>query len=167
MSQPEDQQRPIILVPGQPAPDADAEGNEQNESIESPAKVMRIGSMVRQLLDEVRHAPLDDASRTRMKEIYETSVKELSGVLSAELREEMERLSLPFEDDSVPSDAELRIAHAQLVGWLEGLFHGIQAMLFAQQMESRQRLDQMRRPGLPPGHGPGEQQPDPGEGTYL
>ena len=99
MSQPEDQQRPIILVPGQPAPDADAEGNEQNETIESPAKVMRIGSMVRQLLDEVRHAPLDDASRTRMKEIYETSVKELSGVLSSELREEMQRMSIPLEDD--------------------------------------------------------------------
>ena len=168
MSQPEDQQQPVVLVPGQPAPDAEgAEGEEQSETIESPAKVMRIGSMVRQLLDEVRHAPLDDASRNRMKEIYETSVKELSGVLSPELREEMERLSLPFDDDSVPSDAELRIAHAQLVGWLEGLFHGIQAMLFAQQMESRQRLDQMRRPGLPPGHGHGQQQPDPGEGTYL
>ncbi|MGH2826861.1 MAG: proteasome activator, partial [Actinomycetota bacterium] len=97
----------------------------------------------------------------------ETSVKELSGVLSSELRDELERLSLPFEEGAVPSDAELRIAHAQLVGWLEGLFHGIQAMLFAQQMESRQRLDEMRRPGLPAGRGPGDRQPDPGEGTYL
>jgi len=166
--QPEDQKRPMILVPGQPGADAEGgEGDQVSETIESPAKVMRIGSMVRQLLDEVRQAPLDDASRSRMKEIYESSIKELSGVLSPELRDEMERLSLPFDQGSVPSDAELRIAHAQLVGWLEGLFHGIQAMLFAQQMESRQRLDQMRRPGLPPGHGPGEQQPDAGEGTYL
>ena len=166
--QPEDQQRPMILVPGQPAADAESgEGDQVGDTIESPAKVMRIGSMVRQLLDEVRHAPLDDASRARMREVYETSVKELSGVLSTELRDELDRLSLPFEEDAVPSDAELRIAHAQLVGWLEGLFHGIQAMLFAQQMENRQRLDEMRRPGLPPGRGAGERQPDPGEGTYL
>ncbi|MDQ4059180.1 MAG: bacterial proteasome activator family protein [Actinomycetota bacterium] len=158
----------MILVPGQPAADADGdEGDQVGDTIESPAKVMRIGSMVRQLLDEVRHAPLDDASRARMREVYETSVKELSGVLSSELRDELERLSLPFEEGAVPSDAELRIAHAQLVGWLEGLFHGIQAMLFAQQMETRQRLDEMRRPGLPPARGPGDRQPDPGEGTYL
>jgi len=168
--QPEqNQEQPVIVVPGQPKADA-AEGDEtaqQSEAIESPAKVMRIGSMVRQLLDEVRHAPLDEASRTRLREIYETSVAELSEVLSPELQGELERLSLPFDREEVPSDSELRIAHAQLVGWLEGLFHGIQAMLFAQQMETRARLDEMRRPGLPPGRDPNEQQQDPGGGTYL
>ena len=164
----EAQQEPTIVMPGEHPPDApEAEGEEQSEKVESPAKVMRIGAMVRQLLDEVRQAPLDDASRTRLREVYETSVKELSGVLSDELREELERLHLPFDDDDVPSDAELRIAHAQLVGWLEGLFHGIQAMLFAQQMETRARLDEMRRPGLPPGRQQGEQQPDLHGGTYL
>ena len=162
------QQEPAVVMPGERPPDAaEAEGEEQSERVESPAKVMRIGAMVRQLLDEVRQAPLDDASRTRLREVYETSVKELSEVLSDELREELERLHLPFDDDDVPSDAELRIAHAQLVGWLEGLFHGIQAMLFAQQMETRARLDEMRRPGLPPGRQPGEQQPDSHGGTYL
>ncbi|MGH2747159.1 MAG: proteasome activator, partial [Actinomycetota bacterium] len=120
------------------------------DAIEHPAKVMRIASMARQLLDEVRAAPLDDASRSRLREIYQTSVKELSEILSEDLREELERLSSPFEQQT-PSDAELRIAHAQLVGWLEGLFHGIQAMLFAQQMESRQALEEMRRRSLPPG----------------
>jgi Protein of unknown function (DUF2587) len=125
------------------------------ESVEHPAKVMRIASMARQLLEEVRHAPLDDASRTRMAEIYETSIKELGEVLSEELRDELTRLSSPFVADT-PTDAELRIAHAQLVGWLEGLFHGIQAMLFAQQMENRARIEEMRRQSLPPGS------PDPG-----
>lgn len=168
MSQRFEQQEPTIVMPGRPGPDGpEPEGEEQSERVESPAKVMRIGAMVRQLLDEVRQAPLDDASRTRLREIYETSVKELSEVLSDELREELERLHLPFSDNQVPSDAELRIAHAQLVGWLEGLFHGIQAMLFAQQMENRARLDEMRRPGLPPGRQSGEQQPDPHGGTYL
>ena len=107
--------------------------------------------MVRQLLDEVRQAPLDDASRNRLREIYKTSVQELSGVLSSELREELERLTFPFGEDVTPSDAELRVAHAQLVGWLEGLFHGIQATLFAQQMEARAQLEEMRRRGLPAG----------------
>ena len=132
------------------------------EAIQHPAKVMRIASMARTLLEEVRQAALDEASRSRMRDIYETSVKELAEVLSPDLREELERLSSPF-DDRAPSDAELRVAHAQLVGWLEGLFHGIQAMLFAQQMESRQALEQMRR-GLPPGE-PGEREGR--HGTYL
>jgi hypothetical protein len=164
----EPQPEPVIVVPGEGEPKAEEEeGQEQAERVESPAKVMRIGAMVRQLLDEVRQAPLDDASRSRLREVYETSVKELSEVLSPELREELERLHLPFDDEGVPSDAELRVAHAQLVGWLEGLFHGIQAMLFAQQMETRARLDEMRRPGLPPGRQPGAQQPDSHGGTYL
>ena len=116
-----------------------------------PAKVMRIGSMVKQLLDEVRHAPLDDRSRERLAEIYERSVTELASALSPDLQEELRSLALPFEDGGVPSDAELRIAQAQLVGWLEGLFHGIQATLFAQQFAARQQLEQMRQ--LPQGPG--------------
>lgn len=120
--------------------------------VEQPAKVMRIGSMVKQLLEEVRAAPLDDAARTRLREIHSSSIKELEAGLAPELHEELERLTLPFTDDTVPSDGELRIAQAQLVGWLEGLFHGIQTALFAQQMAARVQLEQMRgRPALPPG----------------
>ena len=117
-------------------PGADGDGDEgpQTNSVTEPAKVMRIGSMVKQLLDEVRHAPLDQASRERLAEIYERSVAELSEALSPDLQEELRSLALPFDDDSVPTDGELRIAQAQLVGWLEGLFHGIQATLFAQQI---------------------------------
>jgi Protein of unknown function (DUF2587) len=120
--------------------------------VEQPAKVMRIGTMIKQLLEEVRAAPLDEASRSRLKEIHENSIKELEEGLAPELRDELNRLSLPFTEDSIPSDAELRIAQAQLVGWLEGLFHGIQTALFAQQMAARAQLEQMRR-ALPPGAG--------------
>ncbi|MEV6962838.1 bacterial proteasome activator family protein [Streptomyces sp. NPDC051207] len=120
------------------------------EQVEQPAKVMRIGSMIKQLLEEVRAAPLDEASRVRLKEIHASSVKELEDGLAPELVEELERLSLPFTDEATPSDAELRIAQAQLVGWLEGLFHGIQTTLFAQQMAARAQLEQMRR-ALPAG----------------
>jgi hypothetical protein len=133
----------------------------RGETVEQPAKVMRIGSMIRQLLEEVRQAPLDDASRTRLKEIYETSVRELAEGLSPELRDELARLALPFEE-ATPTDAELRIAQAQLVGWLEGLFHGIQATLFAQQMQARQQLEELARRGLPAGQ-TAEHTP----GTYL
>ena len=119
--------------------------------------------MVKQLLDEVRAAPLDEASRNRLKEVYESSLAELADVLSPELKEELSRLSSPFDEHLTPSDAELRIAHAQLVGWLEGLFHGIQAMLFAQQMQSRAQLEEMRR-SLPPGPDGPE---GTGAGTYL
>lgn len=164
MSEQQPQPQPVVVVPGQPVPQETAE-EPQTEAVESPAKVMRIGAMVRQLLDEVRQAPLDEESRARLREVYETSVKELSSVLSPELQEELASFSLPFDED-VPSDAELRVAHAQLVGWLEGLFHGIQAMLFAQQMESRARLDQMRR-GLPPGSDAQQTTPEMGQGTYL
>ena len=127
-----------------------ANGESVGDMVEQPAKVMRIGTMIKQLLEEVRAAPLDEASRARLKEIHENSIKELEDGLAPELRDELERLSLPFTDEGVPSDAELRIAQAQLVGWLEGLFHGIQTALFAQQMAARQQLEQMRR-GLPPG----------------
>jgi hypothetical protein len=111
--------------------------------------VLRIGSMVRQLLEEVRHAPLDEAGRTRMRDIYETSVRELSSGLSPDLAEELERVTKPFEEGT-PSEAELRVAQAQLVGWLEGLFHGIQATLFAQQQAARNQLEEMRRRGALP-----------------
>ena len=142
---------------------------EETESVASPAKVLRIGSMTKELLEEVRRAPLDDAGRARLREIYETSVHELAGGLSSDLRAELARLSSPFSAET-PSDAELRVAQAQLVGWLEGLFHGIQAAIFSQQMAAQAQLQQMRggRPGLPPG------MPDPGgdnaatrPGTYL
>jgi hypothetical protein len=120
--------------------------------VEQPAKVMRIGTMIKQLLEEVRAAPLDEAGRARLREIHETSIHELEDGLAPELRDELNRLSLPF-GDAVPSEAELRIAQAQLVGWLEGLFHGIQTALFAQQMAARQQLEEMRRRALPGGQG--------------
>lgn len=134
-----------------------------DEAVEHPAKVMRIATMVRQLLEEVRQAPLDEASRARLRDVYETSVRELGEVLSPDLKDELGRLSLPFEADA-PSEAELRVAHAQLVGWLEGLFHGIQAMLFAQQAESRARFEEVRRRSLP---APEDMPPQPGAGQYL
>jgi hypothetical protein len=132
------------------APEAGLAGN-GTETVEQPAKVMRIGSMIKQLLEEVRQAPLDEASRSRMREVYDSSVKELAGGLSPDLRDELSRLTLPFDAEGVPSEGELRIAQAQLVGWLEGLFHGIQATLFAQQMEARAQLEQMRQRSLPAG----------------
>ena len=142
------------------------------ESVESPGKVMRIGSMIKQLLEEVRQTELDEPSRERLREIYETSITELAESLSPDLQDELSRLALPFDADTAPSGPELRIAKAQLVGWLEGLFHGIQATLFAQQMAARQQLEQMRGqlgPGMqrPPGQPPqdGEERPMPG--TYL
>ena len=143
---------------------ADEQGAALSENVHHPAKVMRIATMVRQLLEEVRQAPLDEASRARMRDVYETSVRELGEVLSPDLKDELGRLSLPFESDA-PTEAELRVAHAQLVGWLEGLFHGIQAMLFAQQAESRARFEEVRRRSLPaPEDAP---PPQHGEGQYL
>ncbi|NGO73562.1 bacterial proteasome activator family protein [Streptomyces boncukensis] len=166
MTQPsneQSQESPQVLVVGPDgmalgstaAKGGDGDGEEQaevpvTEMVEQPAKVMRIGSMIKQLLEEVKAAPLDEASRARLKEIHTSSIKELEDGLAPELIEELERLSLPFTDESVPTDAELRIAQAQLVGWLEGLFHGIQTALFAQQMAARAQLEQMRR-ALPPG----------------
>ena len=143
-----------------PDPDSDDGDDERSitELVEQPAKVMRIGSMVKQLLDEVRSAPLDEKGRARLAEIHQRSIRELEDGLAPELVEELERITLPFQDDS-PSDAELRIAQAQLVGWLEGLFHGIQTALVAQQMAAQAQLQQMRQ--LPPGTGhPG--MPSPG-----
>jgi hypothetical protein len=161
----------LIVVPRDGAVDRDVEdGDPAAETVEQPAKVMRIGSMIKQLLEEVRQAPLDEASRSRLRHIYERSLAELGEGLSPDLREELDRMALPFGPDSVPSDAELRVAQAQLVGWLEGLFHGIQATLFAQQMAARNQLEEMRRRGLPPGaggHAHGEHDERPMPGTYL
>jgi len=160
-------QAQIVARPDEPEPPP-------NETVTEPAKVMRIGSMVKQLLEEVRAGALDEASRERLGEIYERSIVELSEALSPDLQDELHNLALPFKDGEIPSDGELRVAKAQLVGWLEGLFHGIQATLFAQQIAARQQLEQMRQ--LPPGSmaaGPGGQVP-PGAidvadrpGTYL
>ena len=140
---------PTIEIAEAPAAaPAAPEEEQQGEFVEEPAKVMRIGAMIKQLLEEVRSAPLDDASRARLREVYETSVRELASGLSPDLQEELAKLTMPFSDDT-PSDAELRIAHAQLVGWLEGLFHGIQATLFAQSMAAKQQLEEMRQRSLP------------------
>jgi hypothetical protein len=146
-----------VLAPG--------EGQDEVEEpttdyISQPAKVMRIGSMVKQLLDEARSAPLDEAGRARLKEIYETSVHELSDALSPDLAHELGRMAIPFSAE-VPSESELRIAQAQLVGWLEGLFHGIQASLFAQQAAATAQLEKMRDRSLAAGA------PEPRAGTYL
>lgn len=157
---PERPEEPDIVRPGAQPP-AKPPAREP-EAVEHPAKAMRIAAMARQLLDEVRYAPLDEASRTRLREIYDTSVNELAEVLSPELNDELRRLSSPFEG-TAPTDAELRVAHAQLVGWLEGLFHGIQAALFAEQMQGRARLEEARRRGLPGAVPP----PGQGSGPYL
>ena len=166
MSDPRTPQPPELVVVPNPA--GGAEGQEEGapaiESVAEPAKVMRIGAMVKELLEEVRRAPLDEKGRARLREIHETSVRELAAGLSPDLKEELARFSLPF-DDKAPTEAELRIAQAQLVGWLEGLFHGIQAAIFAQQMAARAQLEELNRRGLPPGA-----RPEPGgerPGTYL
>ena len=161
-NEPSQAERPEIVLP--PVADV-ADGDQSRESVEEPAKVMRIGSMIKQLLDEVKAAPLDEASRDRLAQIYETSVLELSEALSPDLQSELQRLVPPFTGSGTPpSESELRIAQAQLVGWLEGLFHGIQATLFAQQMQARQQLEEMSR-RLPPGQqAQGDERPP---GTYL
>ncbi|HST49214.1 bacterial proteasome activator family protein [Jatrophihabitans sp.] len=165
----------VVVLQSQSGGDEDGQQDLMSQ-VEQPAKVMRIGTMIKQLLDEVRAAPLDEAGRVRLREIHQSSIKELEEGLAPELREELDRLTLPFDDDQVPSEAELRIAQAQLVGWLEGLFHGIQTALFAQQMAARAQLEQMRGRALPgqviavPGM-PGMQRPaadgEHGTGQYL
>lgn len=158
-------ENPEIIEPGD---EPEAGGG---ESIEQPAKVMRVGAMMRTLLEELRQADLDESSRERLREIHETSINELSSALSPDLHDELTRLALPFSDDEIPSEAELRIAKAQLVGWLEGLVQGIQATLFAQQVAAQQQLANMRGPGqLPPGAPQPQPKPSntpPPGGTYL
>jgi len=149
-------------APGEPGAD---EGPAR--LVSAPDKVMRIGTMVKQLLDEVRAAPLDDRSRVRLRELHQQSIRELSEGLAPELREELTRLALPLDDNEVPSDAELRIAQAQLVGWLEGLFHGIQAALVAQQVNAQALLAARGRGQLPPGSGAGLPAQGQGTGQYL
>jgi hypothetical protein len=166
--------RPVVVVGNEQSGEASPRaGTDQTsdeaalvEAVEHPGKVMRIGAMTKQLLEEVRLAPLDAASRTRLKEIYETSVRELTSGLSPDLAGELDRMAFPFDSDT-PSDAELRVAQAQLVGWLEGLFHGIQATLFAQQMAARSQLDEFRQRGLPPGQQPPGALDDSRPGPYL
>jgi len=151
--------------------DGEDEPFDPADAIGEPAKVMRIGTMIKQLLEEVRAAPLDEASRARLREVHEKSIRELETGLTPELRDELERLSLPFSEDTIPSEGELRIAQAQLVGWLEGVFHGLQAALVAQQMAARVQLEQMRRGQLPPGQSAGEGSgplgSNAGHGQYL
>src|SRR5262245_41739617 len=175
-----------VAVPAEAVTQAEESENDDlrdlTELVEQPAKVMRIGSMIRQLLEEVKSAPLDEASRNRLKEIHASSIKELESGLAPELVEELERLSLPFTEEGTPSDAELRIAQAQLVGWLEGLFHGIQTAIYAQQVSARAQFEQMRRalpgasagqpmrPGMPPQPQQQDPRPDTGNtqsGMYL
>ncbi|WP_146843055.1 bacterial proteasome activator family protein [Cellulomonas composti] len=149
--------RVVVIPTGAPEPSSDDAPPPEEDvvgMVAQPAKVMRIGTMIKQLLDEVRSAPLDEAARVRLAEIHERSLTELEEGLSPELVEELHRITLPFVADEAPSDAELRIAQAQLVGWLEGLFHGIQTALVAQQMMSQAQLSQTRR-ALPPGSAPG------------
>jgi Protein of unknown function (DUF2587) len=149
----------VVGAPTEPAqPDA-AQGGVPQESITEPAKLLRIASMVRELLDETRQASLDDPGRARLRQIYDRSVGELREVLSPDLQEELASLAPPME--GVPSESEIRVAQAQLVGWLEGLFHGIQAAMFAQQAAARAQFEELRRRGLPVG-GP---QPGPGQGA--
>jgi hypothetical protein len=163
-----DSPRIVVVGPDGVATETDVQESRERpvtEMIEQPAKVMRVGNMIRQLLEEVRAAPLDEKSRARLKEIHASSIKELEDGLAPELVDELDRLSLPFAEDEVPSEPELRIAQAQLVGWLEGLFHGIQTTLFAQQMAARAQLEQMRR-ALPPGMSPA-QSPEGEEAQHL
>lgn len=160
----------ILLVPDsveQPDLESGAKSTDnsqaETETISSPSKVLRIGTMIKTLLDEVRQTNLDESSRARLKGIYETSVMELKSGLSQNLADELDRLSLTFLKSEIPTESELRLAQAQLVGWLEGLFHGIQATLFAQQFQAGSQLDEMRHRGLPPGAADDPHRP----GTYL
>jgi hypothetical protein len=163
---PETERAELVVPPDASAAETDAE-RELGDAVTSPAKVMRIGSMVKMLLEEVRMAPLDEPSRERLAEIYERSIAELSEALSPDLQHELKMLTLPFREGEIPTEGEIRVAKAQLVGWLEGLFHGIQATLFAQQLAARQQLEQIRQ--LPPGMATPGADPNMPErpGTYL
>ncbi len=149
--------------------DGATNGDKLSEQVTRPTKLIRIASMLRTMLDEVRRAPLDDAGRRALREIHEKSIHELEEVLSPDLRRELEDVSLPFSEET-PSESELRIAQAQLVGWLEGLFHGIQATLFTQQAMTQSQLEQMRQQRsleMGGGGGPGPQGPAPSGRGYL
>lgn len=141
----------------------------EQASIEQPAKLLRIAVMVRELLEEVRRAPLDEGAREHLRDIHAKVIVELKTGLSGALAEELERISLPLSAEGVPSEAEIRLAQAQLLGWLEGLFQGIQAAIATQQLAAQAQLMEMRRRGLPPGAAPEDGQPPPGTppGQYL
>ena len=169
---PEDPDMIVVGPDGSPITANESAEQETTGMIEQPAKVMRVGSMIKQLLEEVRDSPLDDAARERLREVHARSISELEDGLAPELVEELRRLSLPFSADTTPSDAELRIAQAQLVGWLEGLFHGIQTALFAQQMAARAQFEEMRRRAISPADQPDDgssagQARRPPTGPYL
>ena len=155
----------VPAEPAQPTPE-EPEQTEQaaQEAITQPAKLLRIASMVRELLEETRQASLDEPGRIRLRQIYERSLGELEEVLSADLREELATIAPPME--GVPTESEIRVAQAQLVGWLEGLFHGIQAALFAQQAAARAQFEELRRRGLPAGNEPASRSED-ARGQYL
>jgi hypothetical protein len=151
---PMDQPTPIADQ-GAPQPDGDG-----NVAVEQPGKLLRIAMMVREMLEEVRRAPLDENAREHLADIHSRVIQELKGALSGPLSEELDRIALPFGKDEIPSEAELRIAHAQLLGWLEGLFQGIQAAIASQQMQMASQLEEMRRRALPSGGQSGDQRPD-------
>jgi hypothetical protein len=137
---------------GQPVHSAEVVEEEERPdqgSIQHPTKLLRIASMIRELVEEVRQAPLDERGRSRIREVYARTLGELKGLLSPDLQAELAKLMTPLEEGA--SDAEIRVAQAQLLGWLEGLFHGIQAALWSQQMQARAALEEMRRRGLPSG----------------
>jgi hypothetical protein len=169
-SHPDAPQTPVVpAVPVEPVPGTEAPTVPQGETITEPAKLLRIASMVRELLDETRQASLDEAGRKRLADIYHRSVDGLSDILSGDLKEELDELAPPLE--GVPTESEIRVAQAQLVGWLEGLFHGIQAAMFAQQAAARAQFEELRRRGLPGQSMPEDPQvsPDgiPRPGQYL
>ncbi len=138
-----------------------------SESVSQPTKLIRIATMVRSMLEEVRRAPLDDAGRRMLAQVHAKSLRELEDILSPDLKAELAEVALPFASDA-PSESELRIAQAQLVGWLEGLFHGIQATLFTQQSMAAQQFEQMRRQrALEPGQPTSESTVHTPMGVYL
>lgn len=143
-----DEQKPMIAIVPQ------GDDHPHGGSVEHPAKLLRIASMIRELVEEVRQTGIDEGGRERLATIYQRSIGELKESLSADLQQELEELMAPVESSS--TEWEIRVAQAQLLGWLEGLFHGIQAALWSQQMQARAALDEMRRRGLPAGAPPGE-----------
>ena len=123
------------------------DGDDLPGRIEEPAKLLRIASMTRSMLEEVRTATLDEEGRARLRAVFDATLEQLHTVLTEDLREELSEVFVPL-DEGVPTQAEIRVAQAQLIGWLEGLFNGIQAAIMTQQMAARSQLQQIR--GGPP-----------------
>jgi hypothetical protein len=160
----EDRETADAADPHPMTPEVVAEApNEPDQPITEPTKLIRIASMTRAMLEEVRQAPLDEEGRKRLSEIHQQSLAELREVLSPELAQEFDEVFPPFDAEQTPSESVIRVAQAQLIGWLEGLFHGIQATLFSQQMAARAQLAEMQQqPRIAPGR-----EPDPATGLYL